>query len=87
MEIINVTIIYDKEGDKHKETSSAYDIKGEGNTLSMSENKEISHDGYVRMYEWGKHLLYPTYECMCASQEITISKMKEIVKIYNSKIK
>ena len=37
--------------DKDKQTLSAYDIKGEENTLSTSEKKEKSWDGYVCIYE------------------------------------
>ena len=42
--------------DKHKETLSAYDIKGKEKTLSTSEKKENKCDGYVTMYEWEKKL-------------------------------
>ena len=71
----------------HKETLSVYDIKGKENTLSTSENKENAHDGYVHIYECVKKLLDLTYEHVCTAQETTISKMKDIVDIYNSYIK
>ena len=44
--------------DKVKQNQSAYDIKGEENTSSMSENKEKARDDYVRMYKCGKQLLH-----------------------------
>ena len=37
-----------------KQNLSAYDIKVK-KTSSMSEKKENPHDGYVLMYEYGKH--------------------------------
>ena len=40
--------------DKEKQTSSAYDIKGEENTLSTSETKEKKRYGYVLIYEYDK---------------------------------
>ena len=40
-------------GDKYKQTSSAYDIKGEEKTSRTSEKKEKARDGYVRIYECG----------------------------------
>ena len=76
MERINAAITCDTEVDKHKETLSVYNIKGEENILSTSEKKEKSRDSYVRMYEYRKHLLHSTYEYACAAQETTISKMK-----------
>ena len=39
------------------------------------------------MHECGKHLLHSTYELACAEHETTISHMKDIVEILNSKIK
>ena len=35
---------------KYKQTLSAYDIKGEENTLITSEKKENSRDGFVCIY-------------------------------------
>ena len=49
LENINVTSTYDKEANKHKETSSTYSNKVKGKTLSTSEKREKSRDGYVRM--------------------------------------
>ena len=77
----------DKEADIEKETLSAYYIKGEKNTLSTSEKKVNSCDGYVCMYECGKHLLNSMYERICATHETTISKIKEIMEIFNYDIK
>ena len=65
IERINVTMKCDKEQDKHKETLSFYDNKGTKNTSSTSEKKGKSRDGYVRMYECGKHFFYSIYECEC----------------------
>ena len=78
---INLMITCDKEVDKHKENLSVYDNKGEEKTSITYEKKENSRDGYVHMYECGKHLFNPMYECACAAQETTISKMKEILEI------
>ena len=47
-----------KEADKDKETSRVNYNKGEENTSSTSE----ARNGYVCMYEHGKHLLYSLYE-------------------------
>ena len=33
------------------------------------------------MYECGKHLFHLTYESVCAAQDVSVSKMKEIVEI------
>ena len=81
MESINTTIPCDKEEDKHKGTSSAYDIKDEEKNLSTSKRKEKARDGYVCMYKCGKHLLHSTYKRACAAQETTINNMKHIVGI------
>ena len=62
--------------DKDKQILSVYDIKGEENTSGISENKEKARDGYVRIYECGKHLLTPTSERAFAAQEISISQIK-----------
>ena len=75
-----------KEVDKYKETLSANDIKGKEKTLSMSEKKEKSRDGYVCIYEYGKHLLHSIYERTCAAHDTAISQMKEIVEIFNYEI-
>ena len=48
--------------------------------------KEKSCDGYVRMYEYSKHLFRSTYEHMRAAQEMTISNIKYIVEMFNSDI-
>ena len=56
LKTINVTITCNKEADKHKKTSSAYDSKGKEKTSRTSENKEKARDDYVLMYEYGKHL-------------------------------
>ena len=61
LEIVNANIMWDKEADKHKETLSAYDNNGEENILSTSEKKEKAGDGYVFMYECGKHLFCSMY--------------------------
>ena len=61
--------------------SSVYDNKGEETTSGPSEKKEKSCDGYVCMYECGKHLFNSNYERTCVAQETTISKMKDIVDI------
>ena len=53
----------------------------------MSKKKEKSRDGYVHMYEWREHLFHSAYEYACTAQETTISKMKDIVDIYNYVIK
>ena len=55
LESINTTVTCDKEVDKHKETFIVYDNKSEEKTTRTSENKEKVRDGYVLMYEWGKH--------------------------------
>ena len=60
---------------------SAYAIEEKEKTSSMSENKEKACDGYIRMYEYRKHLLYSMYEHTGTSQERIIIKMKEIVEI------
>ena len=65
--------------DKYKQTSSAYDIKGNANNLSTSEKKEKARDAYVCIYGYSKHLLYSTYGCACLAQEITISQIKGLV--------
>ena len=54
LESINITTPWDKEEDKYKENSSANDIKGKENTMSMSENQEKARDGSVHMYEYDK---------------------------------
>ena len=73
--------------DKNNETSSAHDIKVKGNTLIAPE-KEIkvmlALCSHIRM---GKNLLYSAYEQACAEYEMTISRMKEILEIFNSEIK
>ena len=66
----------DQEENENKETSSAYDIKGEENTSRMSEKKEKSRDGYINMYECGKHLLHSTYEGVCEAKDMKTSKTK-----------
>ena len=38
------------------------------------------------MYECGEHFFHSTYECACAAQDTTTSKMKEIVEIYKTEI-
>ena len=38
------------------------------------------------MDEWGKYLFHSKYERACASQDTTISNMKEIVEIYKFEI-
>ena len=45
-----------------------------------------ARDGYVCMYECGKYLLHSSYERRCAAREMTISKMKYIVEIFDSEI-
>ena len=54
---------------------------------ALLKRKKKALDGYVHMYEYGKDLLYSTYECACTAQETTISKMKDILYIYKSEIK
>ena len=61
--------------DKYIIFLSAYDIKGEENTSSTFEKKEQERDGYVCMYEFGKHLLHSMYECACVAQEKAISML------------
>ena len=86
-EIINKTIVCDKEAEKYKETSSTYDSKYKEKNLSTSENKEKARGGYIYIYEWGKHLLNLTHERACSAQETNVIKTKDIVKIYNYEIK
>ena len=64
-----------KEADKDKETSRVNYNKGEENTSSTSE----ARNGYVCMYEHGKHLLYSLYERAWAAHEKNISNMREMV--------
>ena len=87
MESFDVTSMQDKEADIEKENLSAFDIKGEKNTLSTSEKTENSFDGHLCMYECGKHLLHSMYEHICATHETTISKIKEIMEIFKYDIK
>ena len=61
--------------DIHKQNLSVYDIKGEEKTLRTLEIKEQEHDGYVCMYERGKHLLYSMYECVWEAQEKATSML------------
>ena len=72
--------------DKYKQTSSAYDIKGEENTLSTSKKKLKARDSDVCIYEYGKLFCTSTFKCACAAQEETISKMIEIMNMYKSEI-
>ena len=64
-----------------------YDINSKEKTLSTSEKKENSHDGYVCMYECGKQLLYSMYERARTAQETNIRIMNNTVDIYNYEIK
>ena len=64
------------------QTLSEYNIKGEENTSSTDKNKEKTQDGYVRIYECGKIFFISTFESVCAEQETTIRKMKEIMDMY-----
>ena len=63
-----------------------YCNKGKVNILSTIEKKEKVDDGYVHIYEYGKHFFHSTYECSGAAQDTTLSKMKYIFDIYNSEI-
>ena len=65
---------------------SAYNIKGEKKTVSTSEKKEKSQDGYVCIYEYGKQLLHLKYERTWWAKDSSISKMKDIMYIYSSDI-
>ena len=87
LEITNVMITCDKKTDKHKETLSAYGIKGKEKTSSTQEKKKKARDGYVRMYECRKYLFHSMYQRECTAQETTIHKTKEIVDMYNYEIK
>ena len=62
--------------DKYGQNSISYDIKGEEMTLKTPANKEKARDGYVHIYEFGKHLINWTYECACGAQDISISQIK-----------
>ena len=53
----------------------------------MSEKKEKACDGYVHIYEYGKHLLHSTYERVCAEQETTISEIIIMLDSFKSDIK
>ena len=86
-ESLNVKNSCNNQADEHQETSSAYNIKGMENNLSASEKKEKDHGGYDRISECGKQLSHSTYERACAAQDMTISKMKDIVEIYKYEIK
>ena len=68
--------MFDKEYNKHKETSSVYYNKVKENSSNTSEKKEKARDGYLCIYEWGKDLFYSTCECVCAAKETTVIKMK-----------
>ena len=68
--------------DKDNKNSSAYDVKGKEKTLSTSEKRENTRDGYVHIYEYGKLFCTSTFERACAAQEMTISNMKEIADMY-----
>ena len=84
LEGINITTTWE---DKDKQNSSAYDIKGKEKILRMSEKKEKACDGYVHIYEYGKHLLHSTYERVCAEQETTISEIIIMLDSFKSDIK
>ena len=62
--------------DKVKQILSAYDTKGEEQTLITSENKDQACDGYVCMYKCGNHSLHSTYEQDCTAKETYTSKIK-----------
>ena len=68
LESMDVTTTFNKETDKHKETLSAYSIKGKENILSTSENKEKIYYGYFCMYEYRKQLLHSMYDSSCTAQ-------------------
>ena len=73
--------------DKDKQTSSAYAIKSKENTLRTFEKKENSHDGYIYIYEYSKHLLNQINQHAFAAQKRTFSMMKDIVNLYSSYMK
>ena len=54
---------------------------------ALLKRKKKALDGYVHMYEYGKDLLYSTYECACTAHETTFSQIKDMVEIFNSEIK
>ena len=87
MESINLTTTFNQEVNRYKDTFCGYDIKDEKKTLSKSEKKEKECDGYICMYECGKHLLYSMYESAYASQEMNINQIKKMVKSFNYGIK
>ena len=64
-----------------------YCNKGKVNILSTIEKKEKVDDGYVHIYEYGKHLFHSMSERSCTLQETTIINMKDIMEIYNYDIK
>ena len=68
--------------DKDNTNLSAYDVKVKENTLSTSEKRENTQDGYVHIYEYGKLFCTSTFERACAAQKMNISNMKEIADMY-----
>ena len=50
-------------------------------TLITSEKEETARDGYFHMHKCVKKCLHSIYEQYCASQETTISMIKDIVDI------
>ena len=61
-EITNATRTCNKEANKLKENFILYVNKGKENTSRTSEKRVKARDGYVCMYEWGKHFCHSTYE-------------------------
>ena len=81
MESISITVTYDRESNKHKETLSVHDNKDKENTSETSKNKEQARDGYICMYECGKHFFHLTYERVCTEMDTKTRKTKEIAEI------
>ena len=57
-------------------TSIVHDTYGKENTSSTSEKKEMACDGYVCIYECGKHLCCSTSEHACIATAISCGKVK-----------
>ena len=68
---------------KYKQTSVAYDIKGNENISSTFEKKEKILGGYVHIDECGKQFCTSTFKHTCAEQEKTTSQIKEILESLN----